>query len=81
MFDPRPLFFNFYMGPNLFHDMWAPRCVVCSILFVGPNLFHSKWTIGVLFCSLFIIIKENNIVFSIIPWCDVEGEKGCARER
>ena len=31
MFDPRPLFFNLYMGPNLFHDMWAPRCVVCSI--------------------------------------------------
>ena len=28
MFDPRPLFFNLYMGPNLFHDMWAPRCVV-----------------------------------------------------
>ena len=47
MFDPRPLFFNLYMGPNLFHDMWAPRCVVCSILFVGRNLFHSKWTIGV----------------------------------
>ena len=20
MFDPRPLFFNLYMGPNLFHD-------------------------------------------------------------
>ena len=26
MFDARPLFFNLYMGPNLFHDMWAPRC-------------------------------------------------------
>ena len=32
------------------------------------------------FCSLFIIIKENNIVFSIIPWCDVEGEKGRASD-
>ena len=32
MFDHRPLFFNLYMGPNLFHDMWAPRCVVCSTL-------------------------------------------------
>ena len=40
-------FFNLYMGPNLFHDMWAPRCVVCRTLICGPNLFHSKWTIGV----------------------------------
>ena len=31
MFDPRPLFFNLYMGPNLFHDMWAPRCVVVAL--------------------------------------------------
>ena len=37
MFDPRPLFFNFYMGPNLFHDMWAPRCVVCSTLICGSK--------------------------------------------
>lgn len=37
MFDPRPLFFNLYMGPNLFHDMWAPRCVVCSTLICGSK--------------------------------------------
>ena len=37
MFDPRRLFFNFYMGPNLFHDMWAPRCVVCSTLICGSK--------------------------------------------
>ena len=46
MFDPRPLCFNFYVGPNLFHDRWAPQCVVCSTLICG-YLFHSKWTIGV----------------------------------
>ena len=37
MFDPRPLFFNLYMGPNLFHDMWAPWCVVCSTLICGSK--------------------------------------------
>ena len=37
MFDPPPLFFNLYMGPNLFHDMWAPRCVVCSTLICGSK--------------------------------------------
>ena len=35
MFDLRPLFFNLYMGPNLFHDRWAPRCVVCGTLICG----------------------------------------------
>ena len=30
-------FFNLYMGPNLFHDMWAPRCVVCSTLICGSK--------------------------------------------
>ena len=37
MFNPRPLFFNLYMGPNLFHDMWAPRCVVGSTLICGSK--------------------------------------------
>ena len=37
MFDRRPLFFNLYMGPNLFHDMWAPRCVVCITLICGSK--------------------------------------------
>src|SRR3954468_24636034 len=37
MFDPRTLFFNLYMGPNLFHDMWAPRCVVCTTLICGSK--------------------------------------------
>ena len=37
MFDPRTLFFNLYMGPNLFHDRWAPRCVVCSTLICGSK--------------------------------------------
>ena len=30
-------FFNLYMGPNLFHDIWAPRCVVCSTLICGSK--------------------------------------------
>ena len=37
MFDPRPLFLNLYMDPNLFHDRWAPRCVVCSTLICGSE--------------------------------------------
>ena len=37
MFDPRPLLLNLYMGPNLFHDRWAPRCVVCSTLICGSK--------------------------------------------
>ena len=37
MFDPRPLFFNLYMGPNLFHDRWAPQCVVCGTSICGSK--------------------------------------------
>ena len=37
MFDPRSLFFNSYMGPNIFHGRWAPRCVVCSTLICGSK--------------------------------------------
>ena len=37
LFNPRPLFFNLYMGPNLFHDRWAPQSVVCSTLICGSK--------------------------------------------
>ena len=37
MFDPHPLYFNLYMGPYLFHDRWAPRCVVCGTLIFGSK--------------------------------------------
>ena len=75
MFDPHPLFFNLYMGPNFFHDRWAPRCVVCSTLICGSKFVPLQVDYRCVVCSLFGIIKENNRVFAIIPWCDVEARK------
>ena len=39
MFDHRPLFFNLYMGPNLFHD-------------VGPSVCSLHFNLRVEICSI-----------------------------
>ena len=64
MFVPRPFFiFNLYMGPNLFHERWAPRCVVCTTLICGSKFVPLQVDYRCVVCSLFVIIKEYNRVF------------------
>ena len=56
MFDPRPLFFNLYMGPKKIHDMWAPRCVVCSTLICGSKFVPFQVDYR---CVVFYLIYNN----------------------